>query len=471
MGSRSSSPPPKPRSLTLAHLESCFAKWIPSDLFPKASSKANSRDRFYTRQRTFWCMIFQRLNPSTSAREVVRQLQALFSLEGGPTLADNSAAYCRAQARLPVANFATALTSTAKAADRQSPNPAWLQGRRLIAVDGSALTLPDTPKNRAAYPQIQCRGTPHFPMMRFVVLFSMVSGAVMALAQASLRTSELALLQTLCSHLLRGDILVGDRGFGSYPAIGMLQRIVGVDFIGRTTRTLIPRRCFRRLGRNDWLFQWKKGKTPSSWLTPEHWAELPETLLVRVVKGSLYRKGFRVREATIVTTLLDPKAYPADEILKAYLHRWRLEMCLNDLKTSMGLDMLRGRTPDSVQKELYSGLIAHNLIRCTMASAASTGGVPLERVSFKGSVDAVRHFACAMAQARTKGKRSQLWETLLKTLAGDLVPDRPGRREPRAVKRKKNKYPRLNVDRAKFRDHPKRHKRRTMARLRKQMLK
>jgi hypothetical protein len=106
-----------------------------------------------------------------------------------------------------------------------------------------------------------------------------------------------------------------------------------------------------------------------------------------------------------------------------------------------------------------------------MASAATTRGVPLERVSFKGSVDAVRHFACAMAQARTKGKRSQLWKSLLKTLAGDLVPDRPGRREPRGVKRKKNKYPRLNVERAKFRDHPKRHKRRTMARLRKQMLK
>lgn len=471
MGSRSSSPPPKLRSFTLAHIESCFAKWIPSDLFPKASSKANSRDRSYTRQRTFWCMVLQRLNPSTSAREVVRQLQALFSLEGGPALADNSAAYCRAQARLPVENFATALTATAKAADHCSPNPAWLQGRRLKAVDGSTLTLPDTPKNRAAYPQIQCRGTPHFPMMRFVVLFSMVSGAVMALAQASLKSSEQALFQTLCSHLLRGDILVGDRGFGSYPVIGMLQRLVGVDFIGRTTRKLTPRHCVRRLGRNDRLFRWKKGPTPSPWLTPEHWAELPGTLLVRAVKGSLYRKGFRVREATIVTTLLDPKAYPAEEILKAYLHRWGLEMCLNDLKTTMGLDMLRGRTPDSVHKELYSGLIAHNLIRCTMASAATTGGVPLERVSFKGSVDAVRHFASAMAQARTKGKRSQLWQSLLETLARDLVPERPGRREPRAVKRKKNKYPRLNVPRAKFRDHPKRHKRRTMARLKRQMLK
>ena len=142
-------------------------------------------------------------------------------------------------------------------------------------------------------------------------------------------------------------------------------------------------------------------------------------------------------------------------------------MCLDDLKTTLKMDTLRGRSPDMVQKEVYVRLIAHNLIRCTVAEAATEHGVLLERISFKGSLDALRQFAQAMAQARSKKKRQELWAALLATLAADLVPERPGRREPRAVKRTKNKYPKLNVPRPKFHDHPKRNVRRTNARLRK----
>src|SRR5213593_1953619 len=114
-----------------------------------------------------------------------------------------------------------------------------------------------------------------------------------------------------------------------------------------------------------------------------------------VVKGSCYQKGFRVRQATLVTTLLDPQLYPAQEILQAYLRRWRLEMCLDDLKTTLKMDMLRGQSPQMVQKEVYTRLIAHNLIRCLVAHAALQGGVALERISFKGSLDALRHFSHA----------------------------------------------------------------------------
>jgi hypothetical protein len=465
MGSRTAQALHNVRAFTLCQIEKCFAPWVPGDLFPKACEKANSRDRHYTRWRTFWCMIWQSLNPLASGREVVRQLQALFRLEAGPQISEDDAAYCRARARLPLEQFPLALAATAQAADQRAPATALLQGRRLKAIDGSALTLPDTPKNRAAYPPIQCPDTPSFPMMRVVVLFSMLSGAIGALAQGSLAVSELSLFLMLSQQLARGDILVGDRGFGCFPVIALLQQSLGIDFIGRTTRHIDGRRCYKRLGRKDWLIQWKKGAKPSPWLSPEQWQALPQTMILRAVKGSVYQKGFRVRQATILTTLLDPDLYPAQEILQAYLRRWRLEMCLDDLKTTLRLDMLRGHSPAGVHKELYTGLIAHNLIRCTMVQAALEHGVPLERVSFKGSLDAVRHFAYAMAQARSKRRREELWADLLKNLAEDLVPERPGRREPRAVKRKKNKYPRLNKPRGKFRDHPKRHTRRKRARL------
>jgi len=130
-------------------------------------------------------------------------------------------------------------------------------------------------------------------------------------------------------------------------------------------------------------------------------------MTLRAVKGSCYRKGFRVRQLTILTTLLDPQRYPAQAILEAYLRRWRLEMCLQDLKTTLHLEFLRRRSPEMAQKEMYARMIAHNLIRCTMATAAAEQPQPLERISFKGSVDALRHFASAMSQARSKAKRQR----------------------------------------------------------------
>jgi hypothetical protein len=469
MGSRTTQAFNQVRAYTLCQLENCFGLWLPTDLFPKALTQTNSRDRHYTRWRTFWCSLWQSLNPEASGREVVRQLQALFRLQGGAQISEQDGAYCRARARLPLSQFPKALAATATAADRLAPALSLLRGRALKVTDGSALTLlADTKKNRATYPPLQCRpNQPSFPMMRFVVLFSLLSGAILAVAQGSLAASELSLLKLLTDQLAKGDILLGDRGFGCYPVIALLQHTLGVDFIGRTTRRVDGRRRLKRLARNDWLVQCKKGAKASPWLSPSQWLGLPQTLTLRAVKGSLYQKGYRVRQVTVITTLLDPQVYPAQEILVAYWRRWRLEMCLDDLKTTLHMESLRSRSPEMAQKELYTRLIAHNLIRCTMAQAAAEHAVALDRISFKGSLDALRHFSHAMAQAQSKKKRQSLWAELLRTLATDLVPQRPGRREPRAVKRKKNRYPRLRGPRKQFRDHLKRHDRRKISSLRK----
>lgn len=452
---------------TLCQWENCFAPWVPADLFPKAADHQNSRDRHYIRWRTFWCMLWQALHPLAAGREVVRQLQAAFDLEDGPHLSPKDGAYCRAKVRLPLDQFPKGLSATASHADALAPPLPLLAGRPLKVVDGSALTLADTPENRATYPPIEPTATPTFPQLRLVVLFSLLSGAILAAAQGPLLISELALLHSLAAHLCAGDVLVGDRGFGSFPVIAWLM-VHRSDFLGRTTRRIDGRRRLRRLGRNDWLLAWQATPSCASpWLSALVQGFLPTQITVRALKGSCYQKGFRVRQLTVVTTLLDPVRYPAAQILQAYLRRWRLEMCLDDLKTSLQMETLRGRTPQTLQRELYTRLIAHNLVRCTMAQAASDHQVPLERLSFKGSLDALRHFAYAMARARTRARRRRLWCLLLQTLAADLVPKRPGRREPRAVKRKKNKYPRLDAPRHKFRDHLKRHDRRKIARLRK----
>jgi hypothetical protein len=356
------------------------------------------------------------------------------------------------------------LAATAAAVQRQGPKTDFLQGRPVKVVDGSTLTLPDTPANRTAYPI--CKNSQShaaFPMMRLVVVFCLASGAILTVLSGDLRLSELRLFHQWMSQLAPKDIVLGDRGFGNFVIVSLLQGL-GIDFIGRSRRRVDGRRRRQRLGSNDWLVQWPRSVNPSALLSPQAWAALPTERTVRIVRGSLYRPGFRLRQLTLVTTLLEANLYPAQEILRAYARRWRLEMCLDDLKTTLGMEMLRCKSPALVEKELWMYLLAHNLIRWVMAQAARTYTVALEPISFKGTVDALRQFSQAMAQARSKRKRRRLWEELLRTIAADLVPQRPDRREPRAVKRKKNKYPRLNVPRSKFRDRLKRHVRRAKAR-------
>ena len=338
------------RQATLCEMEKCFGACVPASLFPKAAEKQNSRDRIYTCWRTFWCVLWQALQPDASGREVVRQLQALFCLQDGPRISEEDGAYCRARARLPLAEWPKALAATARAADQRAAPWRALQGRPVKVADGATVTLLDTPKNRGAYPPLHCP-PPNFPLLRLVVLFSLCSGAVLALAEGNLHQSELALFGLLLNNLAKGDIVIGDSGFGHYVVVALLQGL-GVGFVGRTTRSTDGRRRTKRLGKNDWLLTWKKPARPSQWLALAQWAGLPAELPVRVVCGRVTCKGFRVRQVKVVTTLLDPVLYPAAEVLQAYLRRWRLEMCLDDLKTTLKMDMLRNRSPEMVRQEL-----------------------------------------------------------------------------------------------------------------------
>ena len=165
---------------------------------------------------------------------------------------------------------------------------------------------------------------------------------------------------------------------------------------------------------------------------------------MRVLRFKLARRGFRPGSVTLATTLLDARAYPAREVAELYVRRWRIELWFRDLKTSMGMEVLRCQTPAMLHKELEMFFIAYNLIRCLMGQAARCNHVEVQRLSFKGTVDAVRQFSVAIAQARSKKKQKQLIARLLEVIASDTVPERPGRREPRAVKRRPKPYQLLN---------------------------
>ncbi len=452
MGRRTSAVLTHIRQCTLSQLESCFGAIFAATVLRPPKPGDKRRERPYSIRRTFWCFLWQMLNENTSCREVVRQLQAVLGLHGVHNLDSGNSAYCQARARLPVSLLQQGLRETAAAADRQSPPGSLLQGRPLKASDGSTVSMADTPENQEEYPQ-QKGQQPGcgFPIMRLSVLFSLHSGAVLQVAKGSYYQHELRLFHSLHNELQANDILLYDRAGGHFVLAAQLG-LLKVDLISRVLIRKIDWRGGKRLGKNDRLVVWKKGDNKPAYLNQEQWAALPGQITVRVLKVKITRKGCRTQEVTLVTTLLDPVQYPAAEIAEAYLRRWRLELCLDDLQTTLGMDTLRCLSPEMVEKELLAFMIAHNLLRWIMAQAAGEHQVDLYRISFTGAMDALRHCATAMAQAKTAIKRRELWADFLRTLADDLVPLRPGRREPRAVKRRPKPYPRLDKPRSQFRE-------------------
>ncbi len=286
--------------------------------------------------------------------------------------------------------------------------------------------------------------------MKFVVLFCLNTGAILEVMLGSLRHHELRLFRKLWGSLQKGDIILGDRGFGDYATLAALP-LWGVDLVARLhAMRKVDFRKAKRLGRNDGLFQWTQTLNQSTLFTAKQWQQLPAQITARIIRFTATIRGFRSRRITLVSSLLDAKLYPAEELASLYQRRWRLELCLRDLKTTLGMEELRCHSPAMAEKELLAYLIAHNLIRCVMAEAACTHEADLERLSFKGTVDAVRQYSVAIAQARSKRMRRQLWDDLLVNLARDQVPERPERREPRAVKRRPKPHPLLNEPRHKF---------------------
>lgn len=469
MGSRTQAATRSLAQDTLLQIEARLRPALAPHLLDRPATKEHSRQRIFTLSRTFWCWIWQVLQGNTSCREVVRQVQALFAAFTAAEVDEGTSAYCRARKKLARGLLEKAFESSHRSAEKHAAPSQLLQGRALKLVDGSGLRVADTPANRKAFPPAQNQHTkPSFPILKLVALFSAASGTIFAKAIGSLQHSELRLLMGLRQALQSKDILIGDRHFGCYVLAAWLHHL-GVDLIARLathSRKVDFRKACQRLGPKDGWFIWRKPARPSPLLSAEQWAELPDQITVRILRMRVQRPGFRTREVTVVTTLLDGDGYPAEEIFTAYLKRWRLEMCLDDLKTTLGMEMLSCRSPELLEKELLVFLIAHNLLRWMMAQAAQQGAVHWERISFKGALDAFRQWTAALVQIRGVGnqrKKAAVWRQFLKTLAVDLVPYRPGRHEPRAVK-KRSKYPPLSKPRHQFVERWSRNKRRRVAR-------
>jgi hypothetical protein len=445
----------------LGELQSVLGRHMPKELLKATERGTNSRSRLFNLEATFWAFLFQILTPTCACREVVRKLQAWWGRgrkKRAVAMSTSSAAYCQARARLPLAtlqklfaSLAATLQQRVLAAER------WLGERCVKIVDGTGFSMPDTAKNQGRWPQMsgQKPGC-GFPLIRLVGLFCLSSGALLRYAFGSKHDHENHLARQMLDGVEKGDVLLADRGFCSYGFFAVLLGL-GADAVMRLhqARDQSLRRG-KRLGPNQRLMTWTRPRdrrTNDPWLAER--AHLPETLTVRLVRYQVEVRGFRTQQITLATTLLDPEEYPAEVLADLYRARWGIELRFREIKTTLGADVLRCKSPAMIEKELCLNAIGYNLIRCVMQAAAQRHHVELGRLSFKGSLDTVRHFADTIHAVSGQPRRQrELYDQLLAAIANDELPWRPDRNEPRARKRRPKPYQLLTKPRRQMRVIP-----------------
>jgi hypothetical protein len=281
------------------------------------------------------------------------------------------------------------------------------------------------------------------------------TGALLSFEIGNKKSHELPMLRKQWDTFKPGDIFLGDKGFCSYYDQSSLKDR-GVDSVITLARRhpVTESESIKVLGKDDLLIQWNKPvRNKNASYSQEDWEGLPERLLLRQIKVTVNQPGFRVTTFHIITTLLDAKEYPDDEIADLYFQRWDVELFFRDIKTTMGMDILRCKTPDMVRKEIIMHLIAYNCIRCLMIEAAKEKDVRVRRISFKGCVQALRQWEPHLNQAKINSQeRVRLIRLLYESIMGNIVPERPGRNEPRALKRRKKSFALLTVPRREMKE-------------------
>jgi len=390
------------------------------------------------------------LDADGGCQEVVRKVHAYAAMQSKPLPSSSTGAYCQARKKF---DFSSLMSIFQHLSQRLQPatNVSLLGGRRIIVVDGTGVSMPDTKANQNEWPQYsnQKAGC-GFPQAAICACFNLHNGALLSYEIGNKKSHELPLLRKQWGTFKANDIFLADKLFCSYFDISSFKDR-GVDSIIPLARRMpvCETEAVKKLSDNDLLIQWKKPvRSKASSYSQEGWEALPDTLLLRQIKVTVNQTGFRVKSFYIITTLLDAKAYPASEIAEAYFQRWDVELCFRDIKTTMGMDILRCKSPDMVRKEILMHFIAYNCIRSLMVEAAEQEDVDLQRISFKASLQALRQWEPHLNQVRLSDReRNRLLRLLHESIAGKVVPDRPGRREPRVVKRRAKPFPFLMVPR------------------------
>jgi len=404
--------------------------------------------------RTFWLFLAQVLDQDGSCREALRRFLAWLAVAEGKSASPNTAAYCKARKRLSLEEIESVRKRVARQLERSAEGRYLWYGRPVKVFDGTAVSMPDTPENQARYPQpnTQKPGC-GFPVMHIVAVFSLASGVLLDIAKGALYADHERTLFRQLWHILKArDVVLADCGFCSYADFYLLG-LRHIDCVMRNhQKRKVGLREIKRLGKGDRLVNWVKMIPCPKWLSKEQWAAIPATMTVREITFTIDIPGFRSETITLATTLLDHRQFPKQAFTDLYLKRWEVELNFRHIKTTMGMDILRCKTPEMVEKELSMHLIAYNLVRAIMLDAAHKHHTPIERLSVKGTIATIRQWAPALTTAQTDTSHDQLYRQMILYIAQDKLPHRPNRTEPRARKRRAKNYQLLNKPRHQFKE-------------------
>ena len=410
-------------------------------------------DRIYTPLLTLWVFLGQVLSADHSCRAAVARLIAHRVSQGQSPCSPQTGAYCQARKRLPEKFFSAVTCLVGRALDSKV-DPKWLwKGRRVYMFDGTTVTMPDTAKNQQAYPQLynQKPGL-GFPIARIGVITSLSCGAIVNLGfcrYAGKGQGEVSLLRRMWDILCPGDILLADSLLSNWTGIVMLRQR-GLELVSRLNKAhrTADFRKGKRLGKDDHLVRWRKPTSIRS-IDRKTYNTLPESLTIRETRIRVDQPGFRSKAIVVVTTLLDPEQTTKEDLAALYRARWNNELDLRSIKSTMQMDVLRCKTPELVHKEIWTHILAYNLIRTIMAQAAFTHDIEPRTISFKGALQTLEAFQPLIDFQGHRGApfRARLYKQLLDCITRHRVADRPDRFEPRKRKGKPTRFEQMTKPR------------------------
>lgn len=398
------------------------------------------RERVYPPLTTLGLFIGQALSADGGCQDAVARHLAERTAQGDAPCSVSSGPYCKARQRLPLSLIERLAVSTGERLETMSCKHWQWRGRSVKLLDGTTVSMPDTEANQMAYPQSgeQQPGL-GFPLAMLVALISLSTGAVLRWASGPCRgkgRGEQALFRTLMPHLRGGDIILVDRYHCTYFTVAMLAE-QGVDLLTRQhQRRVTDVRHGERLGYRDRLVTWTRPQRPQ-WMDPATYARMPLQLTVRETE---------VAGRVLVTTLIDAHSVTPRELDALYRQRWQVEVDLRSIKAVMGLDILRAKSPRMIAKEIAVALLAYNLVRGLMARAAAATAVMARALSFKGTLQVLLAFQPPLRWA-ARTCAHIMHSHLLGAISTMTLPVRPGRIEPRAIKRRPKPHALLTVPR------------------------
>ena len=454
------------RQKSISQLGECFSNFVPGELLKPHQSGDLSRRRLFSKENIFWGFFSQILNADGGCAEVVRMFQAFAASRAFKQPSSSSSAYCQARHRFKEADLQSIFEHTSGLAKHSHAYEPSLQGRRVIVVDGTGVSMPDTIRNQKDWPQLQSQKPGcGFPQARICACFDLHTGILLSYKLGNKKSNELPLLRMQWDTFKSGDIFLGDKGFCSYYDVAKFIE-QGVDSVITLARRkpVTAAQADQILGNDDLLIHWPKPNW-NKCLSYSHdqWLLLPERIDLRQIKVTINKPGFRSKSFYIVTSLIDENNYSAEELASLYYKRWDVELFFRDIKTTMGMDILRCKSPDMIRKELLMHFIVYNCIRLLMLEAAQRNDIPIRSISFKASIQGLRQWEPLLRPDISHKERIRLVSLLYASIASTVIPHRPWRKEPRCIKRRPKPFQKLTMSRHEMVEIPHRNKYRAKA--------